>query len=157
MTEKKETPADEQLIPKEKIADFGKTIKQSLNKLRFYLSELETLEIITAVGDATEFQMFKSEEFVTQSGEYIDTKKAFRTELTLKANKVAYSRLHVFSADATTVFHEAFMDEKYDFLREYHLKQSEKSHEMLLANIAAIGELISLFSRDDHKFEDPTK
>ena len=139
-------------IDKSKIDQLGKTVKQSLNKLRYYLSELETLEIITAVGDATEFQMFESEEFVTANDEYIDTKKAFRTELQAKANRVAYTRLHVFSADATTIFHEAFLDEKYNFLREYHLKQSEKSHEMLLANIKAVGELISLFSQD-HKVE----
>ena len=145
---------NESVVKKINFEDVKFAANRALDKLTYYLSDLETLEIVTAVGNATEFKVFSREgvDAVKDSDKaFYDVQKQFRTELKAKADKVAYTRLHVLSADIATVFHEAFMGDDFKFLREYHLEQTKNSHGMMLQNINAVGELITLFARREEK------
>jgi len=113
--------------------DWRKLAQQILDKL----NELATLEIITGVGDTTEFKLGQ------ESGTRAEVFK------NLEIEKIILTRIDLVQGDITTVYHQDYIgNDDLVFLRDYHDQQRDKGHEIVKENIEAVVSLIELWKNN---------
>ncbi len=132
------------------------TLADFLPKIQNALKDLVTLEIITAVGNVTEFEI--EEQTETGYDEKLNNKtfktniygsKKGQTKIDAKVDKVALTRVHLIQGDITTVYHDAYItDDNYIALREYHDKQRDKGLEIVKGNLEAVKRLLDLLKEE---------
>lgn len=121
-------------------------VQDFLKNIQTALKHLVTLEIITAVGDVTEFDVMKKTE---DDNDKVLKDEEFKSQLMAHVDKVALTRVHLIQGDITTVYHDAYItDENYKPMREYHDSQRDKGLEIVENNLKAVGDFIDLLNRN---------
>lgn len=98
-----------------------------VNNVEEKLSDLVTLEIKTIVGD---YRVTQDEQiYIRQEGDF----------------KIIKSTIGLLDGEITTLMSNDLIDERFDWLRDFHAQREEKGHEIIARNIEAIRSLFQLF------------
>lgn len=108
------------------------TIQELMDEIKSKISDLVTLEIITAVG---EVKFAADPDDSTKVSAVIDTQTPAKAILT---------KINLLDGDIRTVLDPAFVTGDYKDLQAFHAEREKEGHAIVKANLAALKALFDL-------------